>query len=153
MVAIFPGITTDHLAQVYAHPQIQRTGHDFRPCSPVASSSALYLSTFVHDEFAGATLLIKTCAHEIEVHSLIFPEFVRWAREIWRRAIRFAFVDPGIQRLTAQIPEDLPTVRNLAKKCGFRDEGFKRRAICRGGMWMGLYILGITAEEVLRWDL
>lgn len=149
MVAILPGITPDHLIQVYAHPQMQRTGHDFRAAAPVESSAALYLSAFVRDEFAGAALLVKTCAHEIEVHSCLFPEFVRWAREIWCQVIRFAFVDPGIQRLTAQIPEDLPTVRNLARKCGFRDEGFKRRAVCRGGIWMGLYLLGVTTEEVI----
>lgn len=148
-IAIVPGITPDHLAQVYAHPQMSRTSHDFRAAAPVLSSAALYLSAFVRDELAGAALLVKTCAHEIEVHSLIFPEFVRWSREIWRRVIRWAFEDPAIQRLTAQIPEDLPTVRNLAKRCGFSDEGFKRRAIQRGGIWMGLYILGVTAQEVI----
>lgn len=149
MVSVFPGITPENMAQVYAHPQMHRTGHDFRPCSPVASSAALYLSAFVREEFAGTALLVKTCAHEIEVHSLLFPEFVRWSREIWRQVIRFAFVNPEIQRITAQIPEDLPTVRNLARKCGFHDEGFKRRAVCRGGLWMGLYLLGMTAEEVI----
>lgn len=148
-VSILPGITPDHLAQVYAHPQMQRAGHDFRASAPVTSGAALYLSAFVRDEFAGAALLVKTCAHEIEVHSLLFPEFVRWSREIWRRVIRWAFDDSEIQRLTAQIAEDLPTVRNLARKCGFRDEGFKRRAICRGGIWMGLYLLGVTTEEVI----
>jgi hypothetical protein len=146
-ISIAPGITPEHLAQVYAHPQMSRTSHDFRAAAPVVSSAALYLSAFVRDEFAGTTLLVKTCAHEIEVHSLLFPEFVRWSREIWKRVIRWAFEDPAIQRLTAQIPEDLLTVRNLAKRCGFSDEGFKRRAICRGGKWMGMYILGMTPRR------
>lgn len=121
-VSIAPGITPEHLAQVYDHPQMSRTGHDFRSAAPVLSGAALYLSAFVREEFAGTALLVKTCAHEIEVHSLLFPEFVRWSREIWHRVIRWAFEDLAIQRLTAMIPEDLPTVRNLAKRCGFSDE-------------------------------
>ncbi len=150
MIHVYPGIQADRLAQVYAHPQMSRTGHDFRPAGPIAG--ALYLSAFVREEFAGAVALVKTCAHEIEVHSMLFPEFVRQSREIWRQVVRWAFCNPAIQRLTAQIPEDLPTARNLAKRCGFQDEGFKRRAIRRGGQWIGLYILGITTEEVIQWD-
>lgn len=148
-VTISRGIDSANLAIVYAHPAMARTGHDFRPPAPVFSPNATYFSIFDGGSFAGAALTIKSSSHEVEVHSLIFPEFARISRDVWRFISRTILGDGQTQRLTANIPEDLPTIRNLAKRVGFRDEGFKRNAIRRNGRWIGVYILGMTAEEII----
>ena len=51
-------------------------------------------------------------------------------------------------KLNAEIPMIYPEVYYYTKKAGFQDEGINRQSICKDGVMVDQWRLGITREEV-----
>jgi hypothetical protein len=146
-VSVREGITPEHLADVYADPFIARISHDGRAHSPVNHPLATYLTATVEDVFAGAFLAIRTSNLEIDLHALLKPAFHRHSRALGAAFIEWAFAQPGVERVSANICEGLESVRNYCLKLGFVQEGFKRRAFSKNGAIGGVYMMGLTRPD------
>jgi hypothetical protein len=144
---ITEGITAEHLAQVYTDTRIVGAiEHDHRPAAPINHPAVTYLSAWAGRQFAGAFLAIRTCALEIELHSLLHRFAVRHSRDLGRAAIAWAF-SQGVEHVAVQIIQGLESVRNYCRKLGMSEEG-RRRSVCqKGGALLDVYVMGITRKE------
>lgn len=61
--------------------------------------------------------------------------------------MRYAFDELGLHRLEGSwFPTNIPS-KNMYIKCGWQEEGLKRKAIYKGGKFRDLAITGILAED------
>lgn len=147
MISITRGITPEHLQAVYSDPYIQKIGHDGRQAGPVVHPCAEYLSAWVDDVFAGAFLVVHYTKWEIEAHSLLFRCSLPHSRAIGQAFVRWAFSDPDVMRITANVIEGLEKSVNFAKRIGFSYEGFRRCALLVNSQPKGIHVLGLLRSE------
>jgi len=140
------GISQQHLLEVYQDPYIARVGHDHRPAAPIDHPNATYLSAWVGDSFAGAFLVIKQSAVELELHALLKKSALKQSRDLGLACLAWAFAQP-ILRVTAYIIEGLEAVKNYCLKLGFKLEGCRRNACVQNGVVKDVYVLGMTRQE------
>jgi hypothetical protein len=140
------GISQQHLLEVYQDPYIARVGHDHRPAAPIDHPNATYLSAWVGDSFAGAFLVIKQSAVELELHALLKKSALKQSRDLGLACLAWAFAQP-ILRVTAYIIEGLEAVKNYCFKLGFKLEGCRRNACVQNGVIKDVYVLGMTRQE------
>jgi len=140
------GISQQHLLEVYQDPYIARVGHDHRPAAPIDHPNATYLSAWVGDSFAGAFLVIKQSAVELELHALLKKSALKQSRDLGMSCLAWAFAQP-ILRVTAYIIEGLEAVKNYCLKLGFKLEGCRRNACVQNGVVKDVYVLGMTRQE------
>jgi len=140
------GISQQHLLEVYQDPYIARVGHDHRPAAPIDHPNATYLSAWVGDSFAGAFLVIKQSAVELELHALLKKSALKQSRDLGMSCLAWAFAQP-ILRVTAYIIEGLEAVKNYCLKLGFKLEGCRRNACVQNGVIKDVYVLGMTRQE------
>lgn len=153
-VSLSEGITEENLQRVYSDPFIARAGHDHRPFAPIHHPQAQYLSAFVGGKFAGAFLVIRTTALNLDLHVLLFRDSVKHSRALGRACLRWAFSQEDVQRVTAPVVADLQSVVNYCLKLGFSKEGFCHCSVVRGGHLQGIHIMGMTRKDwSTKWDL
>jgi hypothetical protein len=140
------GISQQHLLEVYQDPYIARVGHDHRPAAPIDHPNATYLSAWVGDSFAGAFLVIKQGAVELELHALLKKSALKQSRELGLACLAWAFAQP-ILRVTAYIIQGLEAAKNYCLKLGFKLEGCRRNACVQNGVIKDVYVLGMTRQE------
>jgi hypothetical protein len=140
------GITQQHLMEVYSDPYITKVGHDHRPAAPIEHPNAMYLSAWVGNSFAGAFLVIRQSAVELELHALLKKPFLKYSRNLGVACLTWAFAQP-ILRVTAYIIEGLEAAKNYCIKLGFKEEGRMRCACVQGGIVKDIYMLGMTRQD------
>jgi hypothetical protein len=146
LATVTEGITTEHLAQVYSDPYIDRVGHDHRAAAPVFHVNATYLSAWSGGVFCGAFLAIRQSPVELELHSLLKRSAVMQSRELGKAFLSWAF-DMPILRVTAYIIQGLESAKNYCLKLGFKHEGTRRSACMQGGRVKDIYCLGMTRDD------
>ena len=153
---VAPDITNAELDQVYSDDYIRRAiSHDGRQASAITHAVAEYLAARVGNIFCGAFLLVRSSNIEMDIHALLFKAAVRWSRWLGMQAIDHVFLSYPVERITACVFADLPTVGNYCIKLGFSYEGTRRNACKRGGVLTGVDMFGITRAdwETQTWDL
>lgn len=140
------GITEEHLQEVYSDPYITKVGHDHRPAAPIHHPNVTYLSAWVGEVFAGAFLVIKQSAVELELHALLKRSALKYSRMLGIQCLSWAF-SQQILRVTAYIIEGLTSAKNYCLKLGFKYEGCRRSACVKDGKILNVDILGMTREE------
>ncbi len=146
LVSVTESITDEHLLEVYADPYIQKVGHDHRPAAPIIHPNVTYLSAWIGKTFAGAFMVIKQSAVELELHSLLKKSSLKESRKLAAKCLAWAFAHP-ILRVTVYIIEGLEAAKNFALKLGFKNEGCRRCACVQGGIVKDVYVLGMTRQE------
>ena len=149
-VSVTESITDEHLLEVYADPYINKVGHDHRPAAPIIHPNVTYLSAWIGNTFAGAFIIIKQSAVELELHSLLKKSSIKESRQLGLACIAWAFSNPTVLRVTAYIIEGLEAAKNYCLKLGFKQEGCRRCACVQGGIVKDVYVLGMTRHE---WSL
>jgi hypothetical protein len=147
LVSVTESITDEHLLEVYADPYINKIGHDHRPAAPIIHPNVTYLSAWIGSTFAGAFMVIKQSAVELELHSLLKKSSVKQSRELGLACIAWAFSHPVVLRVTAYVIEGLEEAKNYCLKLGFKQEGCRRCACVQGGIVKDVYVLGMTRQE------
>jgi hypothetical protein len=146
LVSVTESITDEHLLEVYADPYINKIGHDHRPAAPIIHPNVTYLSAWIGSTFAGAFMVIKQSAVELELHSLLKKSSIKESRKLAAKCLAWAFAHP-ILRVTVYIIEGLEAAKNFALKLGFKNEGCRRCACVQGGIVKDVYVLGMTRQE------
>jgi hypothetical protein len=146
LVSVTESITDEHLLEVYADPYINKIGHDHRPAAPIIHPNVTYLSAWIGSTFAGAFMVIKQSAVELELHSLLKKSSIKESRNLAAKCLAWAFAHP-ILRVTVYIIEGLEAAKNFALKLGFKNEGCRRCACVQGGIVKDVYVLGMTRQE------
>ncbi len=147
LVSVTESITDEHLLEVYADPYINKVGHDHRPAAPIIHPNVTYLSAWIGKTFAGAFMVIKQSAVELELHSLLKKSSLKESRALGLACIAWAFSHPVVLRVTAYIIEGLEAAKNYCLKLGFKQEGCRRCACVQGGIVKDVYMLGMTRQE------
>lgn len=147
MIELKPGITPEHLAELYSDELVSRICDDDQPMYPVFHELATYLSAFVSGRFVGAYLAIRYSACEYEVHTLLMKPATKASRELGRQLLDWCFSDKNVLRVTGYIREGLQSAINHCLKMGFKHEGFRREAVRCSGVPRGIHIMGITRTE------
>jgi hypothetical protein len=140
------GITQEHLQEVYSDSYIVRVGHDHRPAAPISHPNVTYLSAWIGNTFAGAFMVIKQSAVELELHALLKRSSIKHSRDLGVACLAWAFGHP-ILRVTAYIIEGLEAAKNYCLKLGFKEEGRRRCACVQGGVVKDVYVLGMTRQD------
>jgi pantoate kinase len=104
------------------------------------------LSAWIGKTFAGAFMVIKQSAVELELHSLLKKSSIKESRKLAAKCLAWAFAHP-ILRVTVYIIEGLEAAKNFALKLGFKNEGCRRCACVQGGIVKDVYVLGMTRQE------
>ena len=146
LVSVTESITDEHLLEVYADPYINKIGHDHRPAAPIIHPNVTYLSAWIGKTFAGAFMVIKQSAVELELHSLLKKSSIKESRKLASKCLAWAFAHP-ILRVTVYIIEGLEAAKNFALKLGFKNEGCRRCACVQGGIVKDVYVLGLTRQD------
>ena len=120
--------------------------HDHREPGYIDHPDVEYLGCYDGEELAGVFMLIHDYI-EVGMHAYIRKPWTRFGREWGRAAIDHAFARDTVQRITAPVIEGLESAANYCRKLGFRDEGFQRNAIQKGGRLVGIHLLGMTRED------
>lgn len=106
-----------------------------------------YHGAYVDGELAGLFVAIHTTIWEVDVHAAVMRPFLRYGRELGALFLDNVFADPAVLRATAYIISDLLKAANYARKLGFRDEGYRRRAVIRHGEILDIICLGLTRDD------
>lgn len=146
-ISLREGITQEHLREVYSDPHMASAGHDHRECTPIIHPLASYLTAYASGHFAGAFLAIRVSRLEIDAHVFLKKEFTHESRALGHEFLAWAFLKDDVQRVSANIREGLESVRNYCLRLGFKQEGFKRHAVCKDGAIGGIYMMGITKQD------
>nr|WP_323748855.1 GNAT family protein [Chelatococcus asaccharovorans] len=66
-----------------------------------------------------------------------------------RAALRFAFIDLGLQRVEAAcLPNNMASI-GLLEKAGFQREGYARRYLCIAGVWQDHLLFACLKDDLV----
>lgn len=86
-----------------------------------------------------------------EVHTALSSEAKGVADFLATQAMIDAFNKyPKLMKIITFIPENNPLAKRLAKRCGFREEGFITKSYKEGNDMIGQYIYGVAREDVCQ---
>lgn len=141
-------ITEHQLKELYSDPYIiNASKEDNEDFEPIIHPLVTYYGTFVNNVFKGAFLHIKYDTHEIEIHSLLKKDILKYSRDFGTLMLKEIFRDKKIQRATSFLANDMNTVKNYLVKMGFKLEGLKRKAIFKNNEFKDVCMYGITRDE------
>jgi len=141
------------IASLYAPESVQRIAHDLRPAIPVESPHARYWGAYLNDRLVGGFLALPVSSIERDVHALLWPSALPYARKLGLLFVEQMFADLRVSRLTAQVMSSIPTAVNYCQKIGFKREGYKPDACLKDGKLIGVHILGLTRSDWSKtWD-
>lgn len=155
MIHVEPGITPAELRSVYNDARVcAALSRDGTAPQPVSHPLVAYYSAFVDGRFAGAFMAVRQTAADIEVHSLLLRHAVRYSRQLGAAFMAALFANPEVQRLTAWICADLPSVGNFCRRMGFTLEGTRRGACVRNQQSVDVLMFGLLKSEwSAKWAL
>ena len=155
MIHVEPGITPAELRTVYNDARVcAALSRDGTAPQPVSHPLVAYYSAFIDGRFAGAFMAVRQTAADIEVHSLLLRHAVRYSRQLGVAFMAALFANPEVQRLTAWICADLPSVGNFCRRMGFTLEGTRRGACVRNQQSVDVLMFGLLRPEwSAKWAL
>lgn len=137
--------TKKELEQVYSDEYILNAlSNDNAKASIISHPLVKYYSVFNESNFCGAFMVIQHSKNEIEIHSLLLKEHLKFSRQNGKEIINKCFEDKHITRLTANIYGSLIKAQNYVKKLGFQLEGVKKEAIYKNNNLENINIYGLT---------
>lgn len=150
-VSVIWGISWENLCDIYDDEWIKnRVKNDITPFGPVISDKAEYLSCYIGNEFAGASLLFRVSSVECSAHTFFkkksAPRFVDMAKSCMKEMF-----ESGYNRISTTVREDMESVVQFAKKVGFKEEGISRESCLVDGKPCNVVMLGILKKEFDSW--
>ena len=84
-------------------------------------------------------------------YSIIIGEKEYWGKGLAKESLMIilthAFINLGLVRVYARYLKDNLASINVAKKCGFKEEGILRKAVFKNGEYHDLNIMSIIRED------
>ncbi len=142
-------ITNEELTAIYTDSYIKNAiKQDNTEFLPIKHHLVTYYKASIKDKFAGAFLSIAFSQSEIELHSLLFKDSIKYSRQLGKMIIDKSFNDNNkIQRITVLIIDGLNTAKNYCEKLGFKLEGIKRNSYLKNKEYKDVFIYGITKKD------
>jgi len=141
------GISDKNLQDIYQDSYISKVSHDNKPFESIDHPLVKYITASINGRFAGAFMIILFSKTEIEIHSLLKKQFIKYSRQLGKEVIDYIFSFYNPQRLTAPIIDGLNTAKNYVVKLGFTLEGIRRDACSKDNRMKDIYIYGLTRRE------
>lgn len=84
-------------------------------------------------------------------YSIIIGEKEYWGKGLAKESLmiilKHAFINLGLVRVYARYLKDNLAPINVAKKCGFKEEGILRKAVLKNGEYQDIKIMSIIRED------
>lgn len=141
------GISKNNLLDIYSDSYISKVSHDNKSFEPIEHPLVKYISAFVDGIFAGAFMIVHFSKTEIEIHSLLKKQFIKYSRKLGKEVIDFIFYTYDNLRLTAYIIDGLEMAKNYVIKLGFSLEGIRKDGCVKDNKIKNIYIYGLTRKE------
>lgn len=97
----------------------------------------------------GVNWFVPKNSASVVYHMMVLKEQRKHALEFTLTALRWLFTETNYVKINIEIPGCIMTTINFSKKCGFIQEGIKRKSYIRDGELYDIVCLGITREEFM----
>lgn len=136
------------IEEIYQDPYISNAiKQDNRDLTPLCHPLIKYYGTYIDNKLKGLFLCIAYSDCEVEIHSLLKKESIKYSRKFGEMMRDLTFSNKHTQRITLLIVDGLNTVKNYSKKIGFKLEGIKRNAYPQNNIYKDVYMYGLTRTE------
>lgn len=117
---------------------------------PECNKNKMWLTCLDREMIIGVISLTSDGHSAVKMHPCMMKECRNKSREMIKEFLKWfcLFMPNHIQKLNVCIPFSRKIVYNLAKKCGFIDEGINRKSFLKNGQWYDQWYLGLTRSEI-----